>query len=365
MEKKVSIIVLLFLILFLISISVCTDPFNANYTVNESPDSDTHNKLFNPSSSGTYSESDEKNQSIIDEAKTEIIRVFPDVNPDSLDDYSMDYDPANRVNDNLLIIFKKVEIKPKSSSNVQNTSSKNMFADLDGNIVTIKYDPELKRINFYAPAVYSPSIKAKRAISFEEAKLRSLEIAGKIRDENVAGRIGKDFNVISENMDEIDVGSGMAYTRIIGTYKGREYVSNAVIIRYDMILDRLIYYSDNTVNSEYLHNRTALSPVPDITYDKAKQILENKISENYNIDDFDLRYYPNNLHKDSLVWLDYGYEENNDPVRLVWLINYNTSEERNKEGYNERLDVPYEAIIDAHTGDIIYLKYKDIAIGLN
>ncbi len=112
------------------------------------------------------------------------------------------------------------------------------------------------------------------------------------------------------------------------------------------------------------------SEVPDVTFDEAKKIVESKINEEYpgeaqNLDiiceDKTGGIYKEEKSGVADPFWDTGmpvYSDNTIPVRLIWIL-----EMKSKTGavgddsyYNSY------SIVDAHTGEVLLLYYKDIQI---
>ncbi|MDD4127799.1 MAG: hypothetical protein PHV39_08975 [Methanomicrobium sp.] len=111
-----------------------------------------------------------------------------------------------------------------------------------------------------------------------------------------------------------------------------------------------------------LQNLTFVSEVPVVTFDEAKKIVESKINEEYPGEAQDLDIICRKVKTGTTYpFWDTGismYGDNTEPVPLIWIL-----EMKSKTGaagddsyYNSY------SIVDAHTGEILRLRYKDIQI---
>ena len=283
---------------------------------------------------------DQEKSKKIEEAKEEITRIFPDLDKASLEgkwDGEID-----------------MWINPYPSTS---------FEDVTKDIKRIRVNPVTNEIISYSSTRYPQSMPGSSIVSFKSAVEKSLDLVEKIKGDEFMNRIGDDLILESTNGDSY-LGTGKAILRISETHNGVEYQWSYISVGYNMKADETSNYSDNTVNESLLRKLTTLSPEPDITLDMAKEIFESKLKEQYDIDEIGIEY----VEKDrrdfhpSLYWDDYKsnvYSENPESFRLIWTIPYTTEEQRTEEGYNEDIDAPKKVIIDAHTGDILFLNYKD------
>ena len=123
---------------------------------------------------------------------------------------------------------------------------------------------------------------------------------------------------------------------------------------YNLVLDEVLGYTDDTYDPELLAALTTLSPDPEITtLEEAKGIFEAKVAERYpgevNID----YITDEGSTVNALVWDNTQkniFSDDPEPFKLVWYLVFNSGTYRR------------EAVIDAHTGEITYLRYKDIDI---
>ncbi|MDD4126578.1 MAG: hypothetical protein PHV39_02685 [Methanomicrobium sp.] len=119
-----------------------------------------------------------------------------------------------------------------------------------------------------------------------------------------------------------------------------------------------------------LENLTFVSEVPDITFDEAKKIVESKINEEYpgeaqNLDiiceDKTGGIYNEEKSGVAKPFWDMGmpvYSDNTIPVPLIWILDMKSK--TGSPGDNSYYNL--DSIVDAHTGEILLLRYKDIQI---
>jgi len=112
-------------------------------------------------------------------------------------------------------------------------------------------------------------------------------------------------------------------------------------------------------------NSTFSSPKPEITPDEAKQIIETAINEKYPETRGCIKYYYDSVDSETMepYWYDNYvllWYEKDMPIRLAWSIDFtvNTKDETETEdsGHNFSLNT---AVVDAHSGEILSLRYRD------
>ncbi|MBP2134528.1 putative membrane protein YkoI [Methanomicrobium sp. W14] len=113
-----------------------------------------------------------------------------------------------------------------------------------------------------------------------------------------------------------------------------------------------------------IQNLTFSSKSPSITFDEAKEIVESKINEKYpgEIKNLDITSEYEDSGAAIPSW-DTGisvYYDSSTPVRLVWDLNIITKSDYAKPG--DDLFYSTGAVVDAHTGEIRSLYYKDIMV---
>ncbi|WP_187287543.1 hypothetical protein [Methanolacinia petrolearia] len=304
------------------------------------------NRSYQPESSSSpvswrdyYPEYDEQTKSeLIEEAKDEIQRVFPNVERDSLEGVWND--------ETDFIIDPYPNIK---------------FNNVTNGIRYIWIDPTSNRIINYNSKRYSTSMSGPNVVSFNTAVNKSLNFAREILGDEFMNRIGDDLVLESNNVDSY-LYTGDAAIYIYETCGGVKYERSYVSVSYNLRAGEVQAYGDNRANKNLLTELTTLSPEPDITLDMAKEIFESKLKEQYGLDDIGIEYVDKDRFYPSLYWLDrysYVYSENPVPLKLIWEIPYTTEIQRSEDGYDEDIDAPKEVIIDAHTGEILLLTYND------
>ena len=173
---------------------------------------------------------------------------------------------------------------------------------------------------------------------------------------------GEDF--VNEEMDGYSIGysdmeaedkQGFIALSLYGNlYENVPYLNGAIGMDYDLVLDEVLGYTDDTYDPEFLAALTTLSPDPEIkSLEEAKEIFEARVAERYpgelNID----YRIDEGFTTNALVWDNIPkniFSDDPEPSKLVWYLVFNSGNARR------------EAVIDAHTGEITYLRYRDIDI---
>ncbi|WAI01393.1 hypothetical protein [Methanogenium organophilum] len=317
--------------------------------------------------SDIYPEYDEQTkQRLIEEAKDEIVRIYPDVDRSTLDGYWVDHDSGygTKVVPTAYgpprIIFENVDDTSEKYMELQKLRSRGIEANVRPNIVMIRVDPESGNIVFYGGESMSWPLKEEiRTVSFEDSEDKCLEFLRKVKGNDfVDGKIN-DFSFCNIDTDA-NSENGLAFIIPFNTCNGVQYMYDQLYMQYDLILDRVIRYWDKLKDPELMTKLTTLSPEPTISKRKAKQILEEKLSESYPGEDLQIQYHVWNDFENNVLWYDKEelvYSQQPEPIRLIWYISFNDEKMRNEDS---RLTTT--AIIDAHTGEIISLRYRDIAI---
>lgn len=281
---------------------------------------------------------EQKKTELIEEAKDEILRVFPEVNRDSLEGVWND--------ETDFIIDPYPTIK---------------FNNVTKSIRYIWIDPASNRIINYNSKRYSTSMSGSNIVSFNTAVNKSLNFVREILGDEFINRISDDLVLESMNVDSY-LHTGNAMIHIYETCGGVKYERSYVSVSYNLRTDEIQAYGDNRANESLLEDLTTLSPEPDITLDMAKEIFESKLKEQYDLDEIGIEYVDKDRFYPSLYWLDrysYVYSDNPGPLKLIWEIPYTTEIQRSENGYDEDIDAPKEVIIEAHTGEILLLTYND------
>lgn len=291
-----------------------------------------------------YSE-DEK-EALVEEAKQEIIRLFPDLDENTLDNvswgrlyYSGYIVPAIVFSD--VLDLSKVE---------ERRAIFKYYDQNDPRTVIVIYDPERKTIGRYGPEGWAGDDDDEAIISIDEAEEHTLEFYKKMIGEEYYEEHKDEFYIARRDYDD-DLFFDLD---ICTTYEGVVYFEDHSSINYDMRLDTVNYYFDTRRDPEALYNVTTLSPTPDITIDEAKEILEERLKENNGGSEVDIEYcqryqyynYPNLQWYDNTVYMDIEDGYVTSPLKLIWELPYTTPNGRMHYG-----------IIDAHTGEIIDIQF--------
>ncbi|ADN36353.1 hypothetical protein Mpet_1596 [Methanolacinia petrolearia DSM 11571] len=280
--------------------------------------------------------SDEEKTSLIEEAKEEIMRVFPDVSGDTLNDYvwGSHHYAGYRVP---AIVF----------SNVSESS------DIGQRTVEIVYDSSQDIITKYGSARTSFDDNDTAIVTTDEAKERAIEFYKDVMGDEYEFH-KYDFVTIR---DFDDLNSVFLYVEIATTYEGVVYFNDHTWVVYDMRYDGVNNYIDEYINRQnnpdVLSQITTLSPTPDITIDEAKKILEAQLKDDNGGNEVEIEYCQRNQYSDfpNLQWLDEPYYMDieggyvTSPLKLIWELPFTTADGSIHYG-----------IIDAHTGEIIDIQ---------
>ncbi|WOF16277.1 hypothetical protein F1737_05900 [Methanoplanus sp. FWC-SCC4] len=303
-------------------------------------------------------------QILVDNAKKEILRVFPDVIESSLDNYKWseeDYGgyfaPA--------ILFENAIDESKLKERLE---SNEWFTE---NIVRIAVNPDTGYIKYYKGSSGS-SGTPKEIISYEEAKDHAMSIFTNVMGEEHYNE-NKDKYFIYTMNNKIAYRNDADLTILLlihNSHNGVKYLNDKVEILYDLANDAIIFYKSRIKDPVLLAEITTLSPVPDVTLDEAKEILKAKLNENFPEKDLKVEFHENyegavlpSDYYSSLYWMDSpGYMNITDgyvrePLKLVWRFYFNTEDMRNNPEETVR-----PVYVDAHTGEIVYLRYAGISI---
>ncbi len=366
MGKEISIIILALICIFAVAVSVCTEILTeqTENTISTTslpteissssqdltpaePAEITSEKTPWPDVNPPYDENTKKE--LIELAKKEIMRIFPYVDINTLNGHFEDSDgyvPPDIIFDNVNATFENYSI-----SVLKRTNGLLKYGDpLFNNIVEIKINSKTGELSLYKPKGYIVPSSDENLIPYEDAEKKSIEFIKKVKGEDFLSEYDYNF---SQKGDE---GRGVAFFEIDFSYNGVGYLTDNLIIRYDLGEDAVIYYSDDSKNYDLLKKMTTLSPEPSITFDNAKKIFENKISEEYPGEDFKFAYLS---YGPSLTWdsSETIFVKNPEPVKLVWHVYFNDEDMRKEHSGSITV-----ANIDAHTGEIIGLRYRGIII---
>ena len=305
-----------------------------------------------------YSEyNDQTRQELIEEAKDEIMRLFPNVDRSTLNGQWQEhrYTYPSIAYGYPIIIFENVDATSDNYMALQEMMSNGDSSRIQRNLVRIGYDPKSEKVLYFKPYGYStPPASAERLITSEMAKEKSLDLIKKVKGEDFANNEMDGYSIRFSDLEAED-DQGETILRLYGnSYENVQYLGGALDVEYDLVLDEVIGYNDETYNRELLAALTTLSPDPEITsLEEAKGIFEAKVAERYpgevNID----YRTDEGSNINALVWDNMQkniYSDDPEPFKLVWYLVFNSGTYRR------------EAVIDAHTGEITYLRYKDINI---
>jgi hypothetical protein len=292
-----------------------------------------------------YPDYDDRTKSdIIEKAEDEIMRVFPDIDRSTLNG---NWVGRERYND---AGTKQIGSPYIEFENVTYTLG-------EGRNYKIRVDPEQMKITYYSPntAQYGQPV-----ISYNEAKQKATEFIRKAQGED---SIVDDPDAYSYFRDSFSSGGiPVTYVVFYKTCNGVTYQENSVSVSYDMRRDKVERYFDDLTEPELLSGLTVLSPEPDITYDEAIQVLEDMLSEKYNLEEEGLEYTTLSNYDSYLSWWDNDnlvYANDPKPLSLVWDIGMTNTESR-KEYEEKRVDPTCGSFrIDAHTGEVTRLVYGE------
>ncbi|WP_048152916.1 hypothetical protein [Methanolacinia paynteri] len=286
--------------------------------------------------------SEEEKELLVDEAKQEIIRLFPELDENTLDNVSW-----GRLYCSGYIVPAIVFSDVLDLSKVEERRAIYKYYDQnDPRTVNVIYDPERKTIGRYGPDGFGMDGDDEAIISVDEAEEHALKFYKKMVGEEYYEEHKDEFYIARRDYDDdlfLDLD-------ICTTYKGVVYFEDHSSVNYDMRLDTVNNYFDTRRDPDALSQITTLSPEPHITIGEAKEILEERLKENNGGSEVDIEYcqryqyyyYPNLQWLDEPYYMDIedGYVTN--PLKIIWELPYITPNGRMHYG-----------IIDAHTGEII------------
>jgi len=360
-KKRIIAASVLSCLIFVILISGCTTlnaenientPVTTPTLAAETPGTAPQQVITKPSVSWRdfYPEYDEQAKSrLIEEAKDEIMRVIPNVDRTTLKGKWVELGRFME-HDRPTVEFEKLKYKSGDSREF-----------------IISVDPGSMKIVEYSPygAQYGQS-----RISPKEAEAKTIDFIKLAQGEDsIANDPDAEMIVNRDTSDGRPIVS-VTFWKTNGGVTYEHYVS----AEYDMSRDKIERYFDHLANPELLSGLTTLSPEPDITFDEAIQIYEDRIAKinlNY-LDDLGLEYPKiddleyTKMGQDNLTWWDgedIVYADNPDPIPLTWYIRCST--EKCRQDALETGVMPYsgEFRIDAHTGEICRASYGDTTKG--
>ena len=300
---------------------------------------------------------DQTRQELIEEAKDEIMRLFPNVDRSTLNGKWQEhrYTYPSIAYGYPVIIFENADFTSDNYMDLQKEMSNGDSSTIQRNLVRIVYDPKSKKVLDFSSYGYStPPASAERRVNSEEAKEKCLNIIKKVKGEDFVNNEMNDYSITFTDLEAEDNEGEVSIELEGNSYKNVPYLNGGIFINYNLVLDEVLGYSDYTYDPELLAALTTLSPDPEIkSLEEAKGIFEAKVAERYpgevNID----YITDEGSNKNALVWDNIPkniFSDDPEPFKLVWYLVFNS-------GTYQR-----EAVIDAHTGEITYLRYKDIDI---
>ena len=306
-----------------------------------------------------YPDYDEQTKSgLIEEAKDEIVRLFPNVERSELEGHWIDHDSGNYGPPR--IVFANVDDTSEKYMEIQKIRWKGLEQNIHNNIVAVKVDPVSGDVVFYGRESWHKPLKEEiRTVSIKEAEDKVLEFIRNAKGNDFIEEKEDDFYICKIDVDSSN-GMGLAYIVLFNTYDGVQYLNDQIYVQYDLIEDVVRIYRDELKDPGLMKNLTALSPVPTISENEAKKILETKLKESYPDEDLNIQYSIENCRDNSLNWYDQNdlvYADQPDPIRLIWYITFSDADMRKEDSR-----MTTTAIVDAHTGEIVSLNFRDINI---
>lgn len=293
--------------------------------------------------------SEQEKTELIEEAKRNVMRVFPDVDESSLNGRWQEWRFKGYEDPNYgppTIIFEYVD----------DTSSKYLDNYGEQNIVRIiEADPVTREAISYIPSGYSPprGFTDLDKLSFEEGGERGVNFIKSLKGTGFF-EANADTLIVESSDRYDDYMAGLVPVSVKSTYKGIPYFTEGIFVQYDAFSDKVEYFFDDFADPELIHGLTTLSPEPDITIDEAKQIFVDTVRERYPEDDLQISFDTEYMQfEDSLVWMDdFKRIYNNTPraIPLAWHLTFKDQ----FMGENRR-----SAFIDAHTGEVTGHTYRD------
>ena len=284
---------------------------------------------------------EQEKSELIEKAKDEIMRVLPDTDRSTLNgvwvEHARTTDSGSEEIGSPYISFEDI----KSTSDDRN--------------YIIYVDPESIEITYYSPyrAIYTEPV-----ISFDEGKEKAIEFIKNVQGEDSIAYDPDAYMVTTDSyeINEMPIARVTYYRKSDGVI----YQYDSVYAEYDLSSGRIERYHDYTANSDLLSGLTTLSAEPEITFEEAVKIIEDKIAEKYDLNELELEYSKIGSYDSYLFWWDDDdivYADDPDPIPLVWYVGY--SDRTTREEADEEITNPlYGGFrVDAHTGEIYTLTY--------
>jgi uncharacterized membrane protein YkoI len=335
MSKKIIVISLAAIIL----VAFCSVVFIPYTHANPENSTDIEPDLQEPTAKPSETESINGDANDIKTPKTikeKIIELFPDMDPESLKPRA----EPDRF------------IKGKTYQMYENAITKS------GKKYRIKVDSDSGEIIQFNPLFGMHQKKGELEISLEDAEIIAQELL-----RNITGNKADYYtnnSVITSSYFQ-NTTADVRYTRI---RNGIPYMASGINFGMDPMNGDVFGYSKFWLDIE---NITFPSSEPDITLDEAKEIAETTVNEKYpgTVKSFTFKSAQVGSDTINLCWNDDSellYYEKEMPIRLVWPFYFQVELNENPEEEQDNHRIHYLTVVDAHSGEIIRLYYKDISI---
>ena len=298
----------------------------------------------------------ETKEKIIDDAKSEILRVFPGADPSSLNRYFWDTKLAGSF---FVPVITFADVIPDKKE-PENILGEVAYDPGKGRIVTWYYTADSPGNNKNGDEIIShESVDIERDIVPVFRKMIGDEEYEKNRD-----------NYFIYLVDSVNFPLTTC-AEIYESYNGVKSDMGYAEINFNRANGEITAYVDVFNEKEFLNESTTSSPVPEISLEEAKGILETKLDELYPDDPQEIEYceyyggaaaegLTNGLFwLDRSIYLDIEDDQLLSPIPLGWRITFSTKESRSLGG---PFNGAHSAYIDAHTGEIVYLRNDRIDI---
>ncbi|WP_421907892.1 hypothetical protein [Methanolacinia petrolearia] len=298
----------------------------------------------------------ETEEKIIDDAKSEILRVFPGADPSSLNRYNWGTKLAGSF---FVPVITFADVIPDTNE------PENILRE-------VAYDPDKGRIvNWYYTADSPVKNKNRDEIISHESVDMERDIVPVFREmigDEEYGKNRDNYSIYQVNSVNFPL---TTCAEIYESYNGVRSDMGYTEIQLNRVNGEITVYGDVFNKIGFLNESTTSSPVPGISLEEAKSILEAKINELYSDDPQEIEYceyydgaaaagLTNGLFwLDRSIYLDIEDDQLSSPIPLGWRITFKTKESRTLGGPLNGARYTY---IDAHTGEIVYLRNDRIDI---
>jgi hypothetical protein len=226
---------------------------------------------------------DQTRQELIEEAKDEIMRLFPNVDRSTLNGKWQEhrYTYPSIAYGYPVIIFENADFTSDNYMDLQKEMSNGDSSTIQRNLVRIVYDPKSKKVLDFSSYGYStPPASAERRVNSEEAKEKCLNLIKKVKGEDFVNNEMNDYSITFTDLEAED-NEGEVSIELEGyPYENVPYLNGGIFVHYNLVLDEVLGYSDYTYDPELLAALTTISPNPEIkTLEEAKGIFEAKVAE--------------------------------------------------------------------------------------